>query len=52
MGVLQLGIPKGSLQDSTIEMFAKAGYKIRVSGRSYYPVIDDVEIECTLIRAQ
>lgn len=52
MGVLQLGIPKGSLQDSTIEMFAKAGYKIRVSSRSYYPLIDDVEIECMLIRAQ
>ncbi|MCP4296521.1 MAG: ATP phosphoribosyltransferase [Proteobacteria bacterium] len=52
MPVLQLGIPKGSLQDSTIEIFDKAGYKIRVSSRNYYPVIDDDEIECLLIRAQ
>lgn len=52
MAVLQLGIPKGSLQKSTIEIFAKAGYKISVSSRSYYPVIDDDEIECMLIRAQ
>jgi ATP phosphoribosyltransferase len=49
---LQLGIPKGSLQNSTIEIFAKAGYKITVNARSYYPVIDDIEIECMLIRAQ
>ena len=52
MAVLQLGIPKGSLQKSTIEIFAKAGYKITVSSRNYYPVINDVEIECMLIRAQ
>ena len=52
MAVLQLGIPKGSLQNSTIEIFAKAGYKITVSSRSYYPVINDDEIECMLIRAQ
>ncbi|MBU2512559.1 ATP phosphoribosyltransferase [bacterium] len=52
MAVLQLGIPKGSLQKSTIDIFAKAGYKITVSSRSYYPVIDDDEIECMLIRAQ
>ncbi len=52
MPVLQLGIPKGSLQDSTIDIFDKAGYKIRVSSRNYYPVIDDEEIECLLIRAQ
>jgi len=49
---LQLGIPKGSLQNSTIDIFAKAGYKITVNARSYYPVIDDIEIECMLIRAQ
>ncbi len=49
---LQLGIPKGSLQNSTIEIFAKAGYKITVNARSYYPIIDDMEIECMLIRAQ
>ena len=52
MSVLQLGIPKGSLQNSTIEMFKKAGYRITVNSRSYYPVIDDKEIECLLIRAQ
>ncbi len=52
MAKLQLGLPKGSLQDSTIEMFRKAGWNIRVASRSYYPSIDDPEIECTLIRAQ
>ena len=52
MAVLQLGIPKGSLQKSTIDIFAKAGYRITVSTRSYYPVINDEEIECMLIRAQ
>ncbi|HCN09007.1 MAG TPA: ATP phosphoribosyltransferase, partial [Lentisphaeria bacterium] len=52
MDKLQLGIPKGSLQDSTVEMFGKAGYRITVSSRSYYPSIDDPEIECMLIRAQ
>ncbi len=50
--VLRLGIPKGSLEAATVEMFAKAGYNIRISSRSYYPTIDDPEIECTLIRAQ
>lgn len=52
MSKLMLGIPKGSLEQSTIEMFAKAGYKIQSSSRSYYPSIDDQEIECMLIRAQ
>lgn len=52
MALIQLGIPKGSLQDSTIEMFGKAGYRIKVSSRSYYPSIDDDEIECLLIRSQ
>ena len=52
MPVLQLGIPKGSLQQRTIEMFSKAGFKITVNSRSYYPEIDDEEIECMLIRAQ
>ena len=52
MPVLQLGIPKGSLQQSTVDMFLKAGYRITVDSRSYYPVIDDEEIECMLIRAQ
>ena len=49
---LKLGIPKGSLQDATIQLFQGAGFQIHVSTRSYYPVIDDPEIECMLIRAQ
>jgi len=52
MALIQLGIPKGSLQKSTIEMFDKAGYRIKVSSRSYYPSIDDDDIECLLIRSQ
>ena len=52
MNKLILGIPKGSLQDSTIKLFAKAGYKIVVSARSYMPSIDDPEIECLMFRAQ
>jgi len=50
--VLRLGIPKGSLQDTTVKLFAHAGYQVDVSSRSYYPTIDDPEIECILIRAQ
>src|SRR6186713_3534177 len=49
---LKLGIPKGSLQDATIQLFARAGFNINVSTRSYFPTIDDPEIECMLIRAQ
>jgi ATP phosphoribosyltransferase len=49
---LKLGLPKGSLQDATIQLFARAGYQIYVSTRSYYPTIDDPEIECLLVRAQ
>ena len=49
---LKLGIPKGSLQDATIQLFARAGFNIYSSTRSYFPVIDDPEIECMLIRAQ
>lgn len=49
---LRLGIPKGSLQDSTVRLFEKAGYKIRISERSYFPSIDDDEIEAILFRAQ
>ena len=49
---LKLGLPKGSLQDATVELFRRAGYKVTVSGRSYYPSIDDPAITCTLIRAQ
>jgi ATP phosphoribosyltransferase len=52
MNTLKLGIPKGSLEKSTCEMFSKAGYKIRAGSRSYHPAIDDPEIKCTLIRAQ
>jgi ATP phosphoribosyltransferase len=49
---LKLGLPKGSLQESTLKLFRKAGYHINISGRSYYPVFDDAEIEAMLIRAQ
>jgi len=49
---LKLGIPKGSLQDATIQLFARAGFNIYVSSRSYFPAIDDADIECMLIRAQ
>jgi ATP phosphoribosyltransferase len=49
---IRLGLPKGSLQETTLSLFAKAGYAVRVSGRSYYPSIDDPEIECILIRPQ
>jgi ATP phosphoribosyltransferase len=52
MSVLRLGIPKGSLQDATIQLFAKAGWRISVSSRSYFPGIDDPEINCMLVRAQ
>ena len=49
---LRLGIPAGSLQEATAELFKKAGYKVTFASRSYYPAIDDPEIHCTLIRAQ
>jgi ATP phosphoribosyltransferase len=49
---LKLGIPKGSLENATIELFRRAGYTITTSSRSYFPAIDDPEIECMLIRAQ
>ena len=49
---LKLGIPKGSLQDATIHLFARAGFNIYVNTRSYFPAIDDPDIECMLIRAQ
>lgn len=50
--LLRLGIPAGSLQEATAELFRRAGYKITFHSRSYYPTIDDDEIECLLIRAQ
>jgi ATP phosphoribosyltransferase len=49
---LKLGIPKGSLQDATVQLFARAGFNIYVNTRSYFPAIDDLEVECMLIRAQ
>jgi len=49
---LKLGIPKGSLQEASLQLFRRAGYEITVSSRSYFPVIDDSEMECMLIRAQ
>ena len=51
-GKLRLGIPKGSLQDATIHLFARAGFNIYAGPRSYFPTIDDPDIECMLIRAQ
>ena len=52
MNILKLGIPKGSLENATIELFRKSGWKILVSSRSYFPMVDDEEIRCTLVRAQ
>jgi len=52
MSKLKLGIPKGSLEAATIDIFRRAGYQITTSSRSYFPSIDDPEIECMLIRAQ
>jgi ATP phosphoribosyltransferase len=50
--ILKLGIPAGSLQEATADLFRKGGYKITYTSRSYYPTIDDPEIQCSLIRAQ
>ncbi|MGD0279020.1 MAG: ATP phosphoribosyltransferase [Smithella sp.] len=52
MKVLKLGIPKGSLENSTIDLFKKAGWRITCDSRSYFPDIDDSEIMCKLVRAQ
>jgi ATP phosphoribosyltransferase len=52
MSVLKLGIPKGSLEQATVQLFQRAGYQLIVNSRSYFPAIDDPEIECMLIRAQ
>jgi ATP phosphoribosyltransferase len=49
---LKLGIPKGSLENATVDLFRRAGFLITTSSRSYFPAIDDPEIECMLIRAQ
>ena len=50
--VLQLGIPKGSLQDSTVELFRRSGWKIGINDRSYFPSVDDPALRCLLVRAQ
>lgn len=49
---LKVGLPKGSLENKTIELFKKSGWKIGINGRSYFPSIDDEEVQCTLVRAQ
>ena len=49
---LKLGVPKGSLQDATIKLFEKSGWKIRLHSRNYFPDIDDEEISCSMCRAQ
>ncbi len=49
---LRIGIPKGSLQETTKKLFALSGFNLRISGRSYYPDIDDPDIQCILIRPQ
>jgi ATP phosphoribosyltransferase len=49
---LRLGLPKGSLQDATLQLFARAGWRITVNSRNYFPSIDDPEIECLMVRAQ
>lgn len=52
MTLLRLGLPKGSLQEATLQLFARAGWRITVNSRSYFPSIDDPEIECLMVRAQ
>lgn len=52
MKILKLGIPKGSLEENTVDLFKKAGWRITYDSRSYFPDIDDPEISCTLVRAQ
>ena len=52
MNILKLGIPKGSLENNTVDLFKKAGWRISYDNRSYFPDIDDPEISCTLVRAQ
>jgi ATP phosphoribosyltransferase len=52
MSLLKFGIPKGSLQEATIDLLARAGWKVTISSRSYVPTIDDAEMECLLVRAQ
>ncbi|MGH9784599.1 MAG: ATP phosphoribosyltransferase, partial [Terriglobia bacterium] len=49
---LRLGIPKGSLQEATIELFRRAGFDLQIGSRSYFPTVDDEDLDCVLIRAQ
>jgi len=51
-GILKLGIPKGSLEQATVDLFRRAGYQVTISSRSYYPSIDDPDVRCMLIRSQ
>ena len=50
--LLQFGVPKGSLENATVELFKKAGWNISISSRSYFPGVDDEEMNCKLIRPQ
>ena len=50
--LLRLGVPKGSLEEATVELFSQAGWNIGISSRSYFPTIDDPEMKCHLIRPQ
>ncbi|MBE0618643.1 MAG: ATP phosphoribosyltransferase, partial [Proteobacteria bacterium] len=52
MSVLKLGIPKGSLEEATVELFRRGGWKIRVNSRNYFPSVDDPELRLSLVRAQ
>ena len=52
MSILKLGIPKGSLEKATIALFAKAGWKIKLSSRNYFPEVDDQELSCSICRPQ
>jgi ATP phosphoribosyltransferase len=52
VNILKIGIPKGSLENATIELFRKSGWKISISSRNYFPMVDDDELRCTLVRAQ
>jgi ATP phosphoribosyltransferase len=52
MNVIKIGIPKGSLENNTVDLFKRAGWRITYDSRSYFPDIDDPEISCTLVRAQ
>ncbi len=52
MSKLKLGVPKGSLQEATLQLFARAGWRITTDSRSYYPAVDDPEVECLMVRAQ